>query len=71
MAKFAQRIEIVGNGIVITNRQTGNKEMNPNRAKIAEYAKSFVTEQIENGEPGEYYDVDIIITKQRNKSPKA
>ena len=69
MAKFAQRIEVLTNGNVITNRQTGNKEMNPNRAKIAEYAKSFVTEQIENGEPGEYYDIEIIITKQRNKKP--
>lgn len=70
MANFKQRIEILTNGTTITNRATGNKEMHPNKAKIAEYAKSFVTEQIENGEPGEYYDVDIIITKQRNKSPK-
>ncbi len=70
MAKFAQRIEVLTNGNVITNRLNGNKEMHPNKAKIADYAKSFVTEQIENGEPGEYYDIEIIITKQRNKSPK-
>lgn len=71
MANFKQRIEILTNGTTITNRQTGNKEMHPSKAKVAEYAKSFVTEQIENGEPGEYYDVDITITKQRNKKPAA
>lgn len=71
MAKFAQRIEVVTNGTIITNRLTGDKSMNPSKAKIAEYAKAFVTEAVEAGEPGEYFDIDIIVTKQRNKKPSA
>ena len=69
MANFKHRIEIVTNGAVITNRLTGDKVMNPNASKVTEYAKTFVAEQIANGEPGEYYDIDIIVTKQKNKKP--
>ncbi len=71
MANFRQRIEILTNGTTITNRLSGNKEMHPNSSKVIEYAKSFMAQMLENAEPGEYYDIDVTVTKQKNKKPTA
>lgn len=71
MAHLRQRIEILTNGTTITNRLTGNKEMHPNSSKVIDYSKSFIAQMLENAEPGEYYDIDVTVTKQKNAKPKA
>lgn len=69
MSNLRNRIEFLSNGVTITNRATGNKEMSPNTSRILEYVKSHVSNALENGEPGEYYDIDVTVTKQKLKKP--
>ena len=71
MSQQKQRIEFLTNGITITNQLTGEKEASYNQAKVTQNASQFITEQMQGAEPGVYYDIHIVVTKQRNKSPKA
>ena len=71
MATFKKRVEFLGNGITIANMLpgTGEKESHYNSAKVSKDAADFVSESISNAEPGEYYDIHITVSKQRNKKP--
>lgn len=69
MEKTAQQVEFLKNGTTITNLLTGDKEGSYNSAKSADNAKEFIIQQLANAEAGEYYDIHISVTKQRNKKP--
>ncbi len=69
MSQLKQRVEFLTNGITITNQFTGDKEASYNASKVGDNVKGFVQSEIGNAEPGEYYDVHVTITKQRNKKP--
>lgn len=67
--KLNLRLEIVDNGVTITNRLTGNKAAFQNSSSLFGSVKQFIADSIEAGEPGMYYDIDTTITTQRNKKP--
>ena len=71
MKQLKLRIEQLLNGVTVTNRLTGDKTMGYNSTDTLNNAKQFIQDTIASAEPGEYYDVDITITKQRNKKPGA
>lgn len=69
MKSLRLRLEQLLNGVTITNRSTGNKEMNYNSAKVTESVTQFITGAIADAEPGTYYDIDITVTKRALKKP--
>lgn len=69
MKTLKLRLEQLLNGVTTTNRLTGDKGMAYNAGTTIDQAKQFIQDAIADAEPGMYYDIDISISKQRNKKP--
>jgi len=69
MKQLKLRIEQLLNGVTTTNLLTGDKSMGHNATASIDSAKQFIQDIVSNAEPGEYYDIHITVSKQRNKKP--
>ena len=71
MSNIKIRIEGLKNGTLTTNLQTGDKEQHANSTATVNALKQFIAGEIEQLEPGVYFDVTVEVKKQRLAKPKA
>ena len=69
MKTLKLRLEQLLNGVTTTNRETGDKTMAYNTGATLTEIKQFIQDKIGDAEPSNYYDIEITVTKQRNKKP--
>ena len=71
MPKLKLRVEITANGAIITNRETNSKSVDRNTTPAIKLASDFMLNAISEGEPGQYFDLDVNVQPQRIKSVTA
>lgn len=70
MEQLKVKAEFIGNGVVTTNTETGQKTHASNIQKTVDEAKNFITSATAAGEDGIQYDITVTVQRTKLARPK-